>query len=161
MSDRHEGMAFFWTRSHRVLHLAGALGVVIAMMLVARPAAAQSTAGTAEIGGTVYDTESKPLPGASVFLRNIDTGYQRSLVSDAQGHWSAPTMPVGNYQLDVSLSGLVPVRVSKLALTVGTTITRDVTLTMGAIAETIVVTSQSIGDVTGAATSNTIGLKQI
>jgi hypothetical protein len=118
-------------------------------------------AGSAEIGGTVYDTESKPLPGATVVLQNIDTGYTRSLVSDGKGHWSAPTMPVGTYQLDVSLSGLVPVKVSKLALTVGTTITRDVTLTMGTIAEVIVVTAQSIGDVTGAATSNTIGIKQI
>ncbi|PYQ53622.1 MAG: hypothetical protein DMF59_01300 [Acidobacteria bacterium] len=126
-----------------MLHLAGALGVVVAMMLTATPAAAQATAGTAEIGGTVYDTESKPLPGATVFLQNIDTGYKRSLVSDAQGHWSAPTMPVGNYQLDVSLSGLVPVRVSKLALSVGMTITRDVTLTMGTVTETIVVSGQA------------------
>jgi Carboxypeptidase regulatory-like domain len=131
------------------------------MMLAAAPARAQFVSGTAAMVGTVYDTEGKGLAGASVVLRNIDTGYTRSLISDAKGNWSAPAMPVGTYDLDVSLAGLVPVKESNVALTVGTTVTRDVTLTMGAMTEAIVVSAQTIGDLTGAATSRTIGLKDI
>lgn len=141
---------------------AAVAALLFTLVFAAGLARAQSSAGTAAMVGAVYDTERLPVPGARISLRNVDTGYRRSLVSDEKGLWSASTVPVGNYELIVSFPGFGPVKESGIGLTVGATITRDVTLAVSGDDEiVIVVAAHTLGDLTGAATSNTIALEQI
>ena len=58
----------------------------------ATPAAAQ-TGGTLQ--GTVLDDQGLALPGATVTFTNIETGWTRSDVTDAQGRYRAPALPPG------------------------------------------------------------------
>src|SRR5690348_13525105 len=61
------------------------------------------TGGT--ISGSTRDGSGALIPGASVTIKNVDNGLTRELVTDEQGRYSAPNLPVGSYEVQVSLSG--------------------------------------------------------
>ena len=58
---------------------------------------AQSTAAT--ISGTVLDEQKSVLPGATVTLRNLETGQIRAATSDATGNYKIVGLPPGRYEL--------------------------------------------------------------
>ncbi|RPJ81663.1 MAG: carboxypeptidase regulatory-like domain-containing protein, partial [Acidobacteria bacterium] len=74
------------TRFNRLLLLAFLLTAASAL-----PAAAQLT--RFDLSGTVTDTTSAVLPGATVTLKNVDTGLTRTAVTDAAGRYSFNSMP--------------------------------------------------------------------
>jgi len=88
------------------------LFVLIAIVFSTAPAMAQSTA---TLEGTVLDTQSAAVPGATVVVRNTATGVERMLVTDATGSCVAASLPPGPYRVEISLQGFQ-------------TQTRDVTL---------------------------------
>ena len=53
---------------------------LVPFLVTALPAPAQTVAGTLQ--GTVMDPGGGPLPGASVVVRAIDTGFERRLVTN-------------------------------------------------------------------------------
>lgn len=66
-------------------------------------ASAQVTTGS--ILGTVKDASGGVLPGATVTATNVDTNFSRTDVTNEQGEYSVPFLPVGTYRVDVELSG--------------------------------------------------------
>lgn len=67
------------------------------------PAIAQSTTGT--ISGVVKDNQGGVIPGATVTIRNVDTNISRNTVTAEEGQYRFANVPVGNYELNVELSG--------------------------------------------------------
>ena len=84
--------------SHGVAYLS--LGLASAL--------AQVTAGT--ILGTVADSSGAVIPGATVQLRNVETGITRTVTTDAAGRYRAPQLGLGTYEVT---------RVSRVQLEVG------------------------------------------
>ena len=82
--------------------LGSALGLVLALG-VAAPVLAQGTTGTIE--GRVLDQQGLALPGATVTVKNVATGFRRSGVSDATGTYLFPGLPVATYDVSVELTG--------------------------------------------------------
>ena len=111
-------------------------------MLAAVPAFAQSQATTAEINGRVTDAQGGVLPGATVTVTSGDTGYTRSVVTNAEGLYSIPLLPPGNYELAAELTGFAPTRRS-LVLNVGATQTINTQLQVGGVQETVTVAAGS------------------
>ena len=72
-------------------------------LLAAGPAFAQGTTGAIE--GKVSDEQGLALPGASVTAQNAATGFSRSGVSDSDGSFRLPGLPVGSYELKIDVSG--------------------------------------------------------
>ena len=69
-----------------------------------RPAAAQTVTGTMQ--GTVTDASGGVLPGATVSIRNLDTGASRSdRDATKSGFYSAPFLAVGSYSVTATLNG--------------------------------------------------------
>jgi len=69
---------------------------VLALLLLlaaAVPVAAQRT--TASIRGTVTDSTGGVVPGADVTVKGTDTGLSQSTVTNADGVYSFPELPVG------------------------------------------------------------------
>ena len=64
------------------------------MMLAAGNLHAQGA--TAAISGTVLDPTGAAIPGASITVRNVGTAFTRSVISDDQGRYVAPELPIGN-----------------------------------------------------------------
>ena len=123
----------------RLLCFAAAL---LVCALAAISAHAQSQATTAQVTGVVTDTQGGVLPGATVTITSPDTGYTRTAVSNAEGFFSLSLVPPGTYDLGVELAGFTTAKRS-LILTVGATVTANTTMQVGAVTETVTVTSES------------------
>src|ERR1700730_2531356 len=65
--------------------------------------AAQAT--TATILGAVTDSSGAIIAGATLQVRNVETGRAQSTQSDAQGRFNVPDLAVGNYEVQASRDG--------------------------------------------------------
>jgi hypothetical protein len=99
---------------------------------------AQVVGGT--ISGTVADSAGAVIPGASVTIRNQETGGERHLLSDSAGAYAAPSIPVGAYTVSVTHDGFAPQTRKGVSLTVGQATRIDVVLRPGNVSEQITVT---------------------
>ena len=76
---------------------------ISAALAFSSPAFAQRTAGA--INGTVMDSTNAVLPGATVNAVCNDTHLTRTAVTDSQGGFSFPEVPVCVYTVTVELQG--------------------------------------------------------
>jgi hypothetical protein len=110
-------------------------------LLVASVAAAQQ--GTTELRGRVVDAQGAVLPGVTVTVRNQETGMFRETVSGGDGSFIASGLVPGTYQVSAELQGFKRFERRDLRLEVGKTASIDVTMAVGALEETITVTTES------------------
>jgi len=98
---------------------------------------------TGTILGTVMDESKATLPGATVTLKNVDTGQTRTLITDQGGVYRAPGLSLGQYEIRVELSGFQPRMRKGINLTVGREAVVDFRLNLASVAETIVVQGEA------------------
>jgi outer membrane receptor protein involved in Fe transport len=103
--------------------------------------AAQAQSATGEIQGTVVDQSGGVLPGVTVTITNTATGATREVVTDTDGRFAAPGLPVGPYEVTAQLQGFATRRQPDVRVSVGQTITLRLELGVAAVAETITVSS--------------------
>ncbi|MFQ5777274.1 MAG: TonB-dependent receptor domain-containing protein [Terriglobia bacterium] len=103
------------------------------------PSAAQLTA-SGQIEGVVEDPTGAVIPGARVTVRNVATDVTRVLTTDVGGRYRAVSLEPGDYEVAVEASGFRTTRRSNIRLEVGSTVTVNVTLEVGAVAQEVVVT---------------------
>lgn len=117
------------------------LGLVLALIAFA-PGSAAAQAG-ASLTGAVKDATGGVVPGATVTLRNTETGETRQVVSGDEGLYRVTNLPRGTYEVTTELSGFRTVTQSGVLLTVGDTVRLDFTLEIGGFGETVTVESQA------------------
>src|SRR5580704_14750120 len=83
------------------------------------------TSGTGTITGTVVDINKAAIPGATVLIRNTDTGIERTSATNGDGLFVAPFLQPGHYEVIASGAGFGSVDQKNLELTVGRTVTLD------------------------------------
>jgi hypothetical protein len=115
--------------------------LALCLFLVALPLFAQSQATTGVIEGTVVDASGAAVPGVTVTVKNIATGYEVVVVTDAAGRFRAVLLPLGPYQVTAVLQGFATVVQKGLDLGVGQTLTVNIALKQATAAEEIVVTA--------------------
>src|SRR5687767_8712956 len=104
------------------------LFAAIALVLLGvGPLHAQS-ASTASIGGTVRDASGGVLPGVTVTATQTETRQARTAVSDGDGAYLIPGLPVGPYRLEFVLSGFRTYAQTGIVLQVNTNPTVNATL---------------------------------
>src|SRR5687768_11064233 len=120
--------------------LAAALGFALAAVLLfgSAPVLAQGT-GSA-IQGTVTDAQGAVMPGASVVVANIQTGWTRDVITDERGWYRATAITPGDYELRVTLQGFATQIRRGLTVTVGQEATVNVALRVANIEESVTVT---------------------
>ncbi len=109
--------------------------------LMAGAGAAQTITGTIE--GYISDVEGDPIPGATVTATNQDTGIARSVISDANGFYSAKALQIGTYTVTAELSGMQATRQNDISVLVGQIKDVNLTLEVGSTSEVITVTSEA------------------
>ena len=114
------------------------LGVVL---LSASVALAQLTTGT--ISGSVSDPSGAAVPGATVTVKNVDTGISRTTTSGPAGRYEAPNLPVGHYEVSAVASGFRTSVRSGIELTVGRNAVVDHALQVGEVTQAVTVTGEA------------------
>lgn len=116
------------------------LGVLTTLVLAwTAPAFAQGA--TASISGTVVDPAGGAIPGAAITVTNA-SGASFETVSNAEGAFNVPALMAGAYKVTVSLTGF-KTAVIDVQVAPGTPATVKAVLEVGAITETVNVTSSS------------------
>ncbi|MEO7730929.1 MAG: carboxypeptidase regulatory-like domain-containing protein [Kofleriaceae bacterium] len=107
---------------------------VAILWLLLTSAFGQSQATTGVVEGTVVDAEGKSLAGATVLLRNVGTNLKRSYVVDDDGHFLAPLLPTGAYEIAAELPGYVP-ETSTIKVSVGANVVVNIVMWPGEVIE--------------------------
>jgi len=97
----------------------------------------------AQVGGVISDPSGGRVPGAQVKITQTETQLGRTTVSDAQGRYMFPGLPLGPYRLEVNASGFKAYVQSGIVLQVGNNVQINVAMQVGAVAETIEVTADA------------------
>src|SRR5262247_1474424 len=116
---------------------------VLGWLLAVTPALAQSQAANGSIEGTVSDTSGAVLPGVTVTVTNMDTGLDRSMVTNEKGLYRAPLLPLGTYRVVAELQGFKKYEQSGIKLSVGQSAVVNVAMGVGTISETVTVNADS------------------
>ncbi len=123
----------------------------IALTLALSPLAEAQTLDSGQIRGVVYDETKAPIPGATLTLKNDQTGFTRVVVTSGAGAYQFPQIPVGDYKLLVELEGFDGIEVASLKISVGASLTFDFTLKLEIQTETITVEGSAAPIDTGSA----------
>ncbi|MCX6552558.1 MAG: carboxypeptidase-like regulatory domain-containing protein, partial [Acidobacteria bacterium] len=120
--------------------IAALLAIVMAFPL-ASVASAQVTAAT--IVGTITDSSGGAMPGVTVTAKNVETGFTRTVPTNEVGAYRLEFLPIGQYSVDVELSGFKTVTRTGIVLNVNDTVKVDVALEVGGLSETITVEAEA------------------
>jgi Carboxypeptidase regulatory-like domain len=132
----------------------------IGSLVMAGPLHAQVATGA--ILGNVKDHSGAAVPGAQVTATNLDTQASRTTTSDAEGQYTLPLLPVGNYKLEVALSGFKNFVQTGILLEVGRNARIDATIEPGDVQEIVsVVADAPLVETNTAALSRTVGQNEV
>ena len=140
------------SRSLRILSVSAYLLATL-FLWIASAANAQTFRGT--ILGTVTDSSGAAVPGATVTIKNMDTGLTRTVTTSEDGTYSAPEPPIGNYSITCEKSGFKSGVVTGARVEVSSERRVDFTLQPGPLAQKAEVVDEEPPMVES--TSNTLG----
>jgi hypothetical protein len=117
---------------------------------------------TARLSGIVSDPSGAVVAGATVTAQDLGTGFTRATNSTSTGQYLFPSLPVGTYQITVSMAGYKTYVQKGIVLSVDQAVTQNVQLQVGVVSEQMVVTANSSLVTTDSATvGQLINEKQI
>src|SRR5215510_1763579 len=119
------------------LRLALSFAFALLMLLAARVSA--QTSG--EITGLVTDPSGAAVAGATVTVTNKATGATRVSATNNEGLYAFPSLLPGVYELKIERQGFKTARLDNITLEVQQTARRDVAMEVGAVGETVTITS--------------------
>lgn len=113
--------------------------LVLAGILVAfHPVARAGTTGS--ISGTITDPTGAVIPGAKLTVINTAQGIQRNTTSDSKGSYTFPSLPVGQYRLQVEATGFKSQRRTTLNVDLDSVLEVDLKLELAEKVEEVNVT---------------------
>jgi len=107
---------------------------------------------TAGLYGRATDQQGAVVPGAKVILVHAATGLTRTAESNAAGEFEFPTIPVGEYKLEVRKQGFRTLEQTGIVLQVNDNRRVDVSLAIGEVSTTVNVQATAAAVDTSSAT---------
>jgi len=127
--------------------------LVVSMILAATVLVAQTFRGT--VMGTVTDASGAVISGATVKVRNANTGLERVTQTSADGSYAVPELQVGTYTITVSQSGFQTSVTNSVNVDVAEQRRVDVSLKPGQVSEQVEVSGENLPQVE--TTTNDLG----
>jgi hypothetical protein len=115
------------------------------LSLTVTTGSAQTFRGT--ILGTVTDTTGAVVPGATITIRNVDTGLVRTTESQADGSYRVPELPIGNYNVTVEKADFQTSVTNIVKVDVAGERRVDSALKPGAVKEQITVSGEELPEI--------------
>ncbi|PYX77284.1 MAG: TonB-dependent receptor, partial [Acidobacteria bacterium] len=129
-------------------------------MALSLPSLAQIQNG--QFTGVVMDPSGAVIPGATLTIKNLETGLTLTTISNDSGLYTAQEVPIGSYKITVEVRGFKTVIKTELILNAGTIQRVDFELPIGGQVETVEVVGGAVPvNTESAKLSETVGAKQI
>src|SRR5258708_10942342 len=114
------------------------------VLVLAMPACfGQASAINGQIEGTVTDASGAVVPGATVTIENVNTGFRRELKTDGSGFFRFTVLPLGKYDLKATATGFHTETRNGIVVDAGSIATLNLTLLVGPNIDTVEVTSSA------------------
>ena len=120
------------------------MAVAIGVCLFLHGTASAQT-NTGRISGTVTDSTSAVVPGATVTVTNDETHLESKATTDSAGYYLVVNLPVGTYNVTVEATGFKKSSRTGFTLDNAARISADFKLDVGGVSETVVV-SEVVGE---------------
>ncbi|MGB7822701.1 MAG: carboxypeptidase regulatory-like domain-containing protein, partial [Candidatus Sulfotelmatobacter sp.] len=98
---------------------------------------------TARLSGIVSDPSGAVVAAATITVQEVGTGYTQSTNSTSGGQYLFPSLPVGTYQITVSMAGYTSYVQKGIVLSLGQAAAQDVQLRVGRVEQQVVVNANS------------------
>ena len=114
--------------------------ILFAFLLIgALTAGAQVVGGS--INGVVHDKTGAALQGVTITVRQFETGATRTLITDSDGRFSAPSLPVGNYTVSAKSEGFATDERGGISLAVAQSLQLNFVLGLASVQQQVEVDS--------------------
>src|SRR5438093_8671966 len=114
------------------------VATVLASLCLSVPAFAQ--VANAGVTGSVTDAQGGLLPGVALTVTSAESGVVRTIVKQTEGRYRLSGVPPGRDNLTAELPGFANVEVKDITLTIGLEYTKDITMGLQGVQESITVT---------------------
>jgi hypothetical protein len=119
----------------------GSFSVALFLVLILCAVNSFAQAGGSTVRGTVQDPNGNLVKGATVTLTDPSKNFTRTQQTNEDGQYVFTAVPPGTYHLEVTAQGFKTASASGVQALVDTPTVRDVPLEIGAVSETVDVTS--------------------
>ncbi len=120
-----------------------AVALAIAVLGIGRLAQAQGLTG--QISGIVTDSTGGVLPGVTVAIKNVGTGFTRETVTGTDGAFVFPDLLAGTFDLTVTMQGFKTYEQKGIVLGATERVAlRAIALDVGGVTETISVQAEAV-----------------
>lgn len=116
----------------------GTMRSILTVVLIGT-ATAYSQSNQGSIAGNVLDSTGSAIPHAPVIAHNRETGYTATTESSGAGSFRLPAVPLGTYDVSISVAGFRAAKYSGLVVQVNTVTPLDVILEVGSVSESVTV----------------------
>ena len=137
------------------MNLSLRLSPIASLLLFSSALAAHSQVVGATITGTVHDSSGASLSAATVTVKQSETGAIRTLTTDAEGRFFAPSVPIGPYIITAEHDGFAPTQ-QAATLAVGQSLQLNFVLGVASVQQAVEVTAD--GSTVNTTTQQTAGL---
>ena len=114
--------------------------IVIAAFMASPRAAMPQSASSGSITGLVKDSSGAVVPSATVRVKNESTNIPYIVATSTTGNYGIPELPVGTYAVTVSVAGFKTWSRTNVLVSSADVVRIDAVMTVGEVAEQIVVT---------------------
>jgi len=124
------------------------------------PTLAQVAGG--RLSGTLSDPSGAGIPEAKLVIKNVATGVERTVTTNADGYYTAVNLLPGSYQIAITAPGFNSETRHGVTMSVGSQITIDITLRVGTVSNKVEVTAAvpdvqlTSSDISAVVTANTV-----
>lgn len=119
--------------------------ILTGFLLLAGVGAGHAQVVGASISGQVKDGSGAAIAGATVTVRNVDMGATRTLTTEADGRFTARSVPVGAYTVSVARAGFQTQQRDGIFLAIGQTVSVNMTLGVGPVQQKVTVNGEPSG----------------
>src|SRR5688572_30586895 len=112
------------------------------LLLLVMSAAAGAQVLYGSLVGNVHDETGAAVPGATISVRNKETGTARETTTDAAGAYRVDTLVPGTYVITIQLTGFRTFTRADIPVTLNTTSRADARLQVGQLTESVTVSGE-------------------
>jgi Carboxypeptidase regulatory-like domain/TonB-dependent Receptor Plug Domain len=116
---------------------------IAALMIFSVGVFAQSQATTGTIQGTIVDPNGAVVSGATVNVRNVETGFERTVTTNSDGFFTAPLLPLGRYRVTTDASGFSKSVLENVDVNIGQTLSVRIDMKIGSATVTVDVAAEA------------------
>src|SRR6267142_6226076 len=135
-------------------------GSILAILTVTWAAWAQESRAT--VVGRVTDSSSSVIPGASVEFTNLGTGVTVKTETNGEGNYFSSFLNPGSYRITAGKLGFKRAIRDAVTLSVGARVELNLTLEIGALADSVTVTADvSLLETANATLGRVVGTEEV